>query len=152
MRIEILSIAKQERGGYEVIFKEFAKMIGRYAKIEERELFTKEIAKAQALSKEASQKAYAKALTPHLAKGFSIVLHPSAKELDSYEFSKLLDGKMALSFFIGGAYGFDEAFIKRCNEAVSLGRLTMSHKVAKIVLYEQIYRALSIINNHPYHK
>ncbi len=152
MNIEIVSIAKREKSIYEPLYKEFEKMISRYAKIKDVELFPKEVAKAHTISSQASQKAYTNTLIPYLGGGFSITLHPNGKIIDSYEFSKLLDGKMSVKFFIGGAYGFDEEFLHRSNQVISLGKLTMSHKIAKAVLMEQIYRGLSILNNHPYHK
>jgi len=59
---------------------------------------------------------------------------------------------MSVKFFIGGAYGFEDEFLKQSNAVISLGKITMSHKIAKAVLLEQIYRAFSILSNHPYHK
>ena len=88
----------------------------------------------------------------YLSKSFNIILHPDGKIIDSYEFSKLLDDKIAIKFFIGGAYGFEKDFLNKGDVVISLGALTMSHKIAKVVLLEQIYRGFSILTNHPYHK
>ena len=60
--------------------------------------------------------------------------------------------KCPLNFFIGGAYGFEDDFLKKSDAVISLGKITMSHKIAKAVLLEQIYRGFSILTNHPYHK
>lgn len=60
--------------------------------------------------------------------------------------------KCRLNFFVGGAYGFEDSFLKKSNAVISLGKITMSHKIAKVVLLEQIYRGFSILSNHPYHK
>ena len=152
MNVEIISIAKREKSIYDPLYKELAKMIGRYAKIKDTELFPKEVAKAHTISPQASKKAYTNALIPYLSGGFCITLHPNGQIIDSYEFSKLLDGKMSIKFFIGGAYGFDEEFLRKSDKVISLSSLTMSHKIAKAVLFEQIYRGFSILNNHPYHK
>ena len=152
MNIEIISIAKKEKTLYEPLYKEFEKMIGRFAKIKQTELFPKEVAKAHTISPEASRKSYTKALKGCLSRSYNIILHPEGKTLDSYEFSKLLDGKIAVKFFIGGAYGFEQSFLEEGDIVVSLGKLTMSHKIAKAVLLEQIYRGFSILSNHPYHK
>ncbi len=127
-------------------------MIGRFGKVEDIELFPKEVAKAHTISPQASKQAYTKALQPYLSGGFRITLDPNGKIIDSYEFSKLLDGKISVKFFIGGAYGFEDDFLKQSDSVISLGKLTMSHKIAKAVLLEQIYRGFSILNNHPYHK
>jgi 23S rRNA (pseudouridine1915-N3)-methyltransferase len=79
-------------------------------------------------------------------------LDESGKVYDSIGFSNIFEKENEINFFIGGAYGFEDNFLKQCNEVVSLSKLTFSHKIAKIVLLEQIYRALSIVNKHPYHK
>jgi len=152
MRVEIFSIAKKEKTLYDPLYKELYKMSSRFAKIVDNEIFPKEVQKAHTISPNASQKAYTKVLEPYLDGGYSITLDPNGKIIDSYEFSKLLDGKMSVKFFIGGAYGFEDAFLRKSNTVISLGKLTMSHKIAKVVLLEQIYRGFSILNNHPYHK
>ena len=152
MNIEILSIAKKEKSIYDPLYKELSKMIGKFSDIKESELFPKEIAKAHTISAEASRASYTKLFEPYIGKDYCIVLHPDGKIIDSYEFSKLLNDKMSIKFFIGGAYGFEDAFVKKNNAVISLGKITMSHKIAKAVLLEQIYRGFSILNNHPYHK
>ena len=152
MKIEIISIAKKESSLYDPLYKELKKMISRFAKVEDIELFPKDVAKAHTISQDASQQAYTKALEPYLGKDYSVTLHPDGKLIDSFEFSKLLNDRMSVKFFIGGAYGFDDHFINKSDQVISLGKLTMSHKIAKAVLLEQIYRGFSILSNHPYHK
>jgi len=127
-------------------------MISRFAKIESIELFPKDVMRAHTISPEASQSSYTKVLEPYMGRDYTITLHPDGKIIDSYEFSKLLNDKMSIKFFIGGAYGFEENFIKKSDAVISLGKITMSHKIAKAVLLEQIYRGFSILSNHPYHK
>ena len=152
MNIDIVSIAKKERSTYDPLYKELTKMISRFAKVEDIELFNKDVTKAHTISPEASKMAYTKILEPHISKSFTVCLHPDGKLIDSYEFSKLLDGKIAMKFLIGGAYGFEDSVLKNSDAVISLGKVTMSHKIAKAVLLEQIYRGFSILSNHPYHK
>jgi len=152
MKIEIVSIAKKEKTIYDPLYKELSKMISRFAKVTDTEIFPKDVAKSHTISPEASQQAYSKALNPYISKDFCITLHPDGKLIDSFEFSKLLNDKMSIKFFIGGAYGFEDDFLKKSDVVISLGKLTMSHKIAKAVLLEQIYRGFSILSNHPYHK
>ena len=113
MKIDIISIAKKERSTYDPLYKEQQKMISRFAKVEEIELFPKDVAKSHTISPEASKQAYTRALEPYLGKGFCVSLHPDGKLIDSFEFSKLLNDKMSVKFFIGGAYGFEENFLKK---------------------------------------
>ena len=91
-------------------------------------------------------------MEPYFGKGYTIALHPDGKLIDSFEFSELLKDKVSIKFLIGGAYGFENEVLNKSNKVISLGKLTMSHKIAKIVLLEQIYRGFSILTNHPYHK
>jgi len=152
MNISIVTIAKKERSLYDPLYQEQMKMISRFAKVDDIELFPKEIVKAHTISPEASQAAYSKLLSPMLGKNYSIALHPDGKKMDSFAFSKLISDKISLQFFIGGAYGFEKSFVDQCDAAISLSEMTMSHKIAKAVLLEQIYRAYSLLANHPYHK
>ncbi|MDD2904912.1 MAG: 23S rRNA (pseudouridine(1915)-N(3))-methyltransferase RlmH [Sulfurimonas sp.] len=152
MKIDIVSIAKKEKSIYDPLYKDLMKMISRFAKIEDIELFPKDVAKSHTISPEASKQAYTKVLEPYLGSDYSITLHPDGKLIDSFDFSKLLNDRMSVKFFIGGAYGFEDAFLKKSDTVISLGNITMSHKIAKAVLLEQIYRGFSILSNHPYHK
>ena len=152
MKIDIISIAKKEKSIYDPLYKDLTKMISRFAKIEDIELFPKDVAKSHTISPKASQQAYTRALESYTGRDYCITLHPDGKLIDSFEFSKLLNDKMSIKFFIGGAYGFEDDFLKKSDKVISLGKLTMSHKIAKAVLLEQIYRGFSILSNHPYHK
>ncbi|UCM99294.1 23S rRNA (pseudouridine(1915)-N(3))-methyltransferase RlmH [Sulfurimonas sp. SWIR-19] len=152
MNIEIVSIAKREKTLYDPLYKELTKMISRFATVKDTEIFSKDVTKAHTISPEVAQKAYTKALEAYIGKDFCITLHPDGKPVDSFEFSKLLNDKMSVKFFIGGAYGFEKDFLDQSNAVISLGKITMSHKIAKVVLLEQIYRGFAILSNHPYHK
>ena len=152
MKVAIISIAKKERSIYDPLYKELLKMSSRFAKIEDIELFPKDVAKAHTIDAESAQAAYSKILTPYISNSYTIALHPDGKLIDSFKFSKLLSDKISVKFFIGGAYGFEDTFLKQCDQIISLGPLTMSHKIAKAVLFEQIYRGFSILSHHPYHK
>jgi len=70
VNIDIVSIAKKERSTYDPLAKELTKMISRFAKIQDVELFNKDVAKAHTISPEASQQAYTRALEPYISKRF----------------------------------------------------------------------------------
>jgi 23S rRNA (pseudouridine1915-N3)-methyltransferase len=79
------------------------------------------------------------------------------KGFTSEQFAGLLRGLMErgtkeVVFLIGGADGFGPGWRERCDTILSLSPLTFSHRLARLVLMEQVYRALSIINNTPYHR
>ncbi len=152
MKIKVCSIDKKgKKELYEPLLEHYKKIAKPFAKLETVDIFNNSIAKAQDLSPKAAQEAYEKAFLPYL-KGYTVVLDPEGVEVDSFEFSNLLRKNGNITFFIGGAYGFGYNFKKKCDISVSFGRITMSHKIVKVLLMEQIYRGLTIINNHPYHK
>ncbi len=150
--ISIYTIEKNSKDEFEIILKNYEKMINRFSKIKNHSIFSNKISQAQNQSSKIAQNSYTQAFLPYLKNSFNIALHPNSKEVDSFLFAKIISSHSNINFFIGGAFGFEKEFLKKCNDTISLSKLTMSHKIAKIVLYEQIYRAFTIINNHPYHK
>ena len=153
MKINIIIIDKKGKDVlYSGLIDHYKKIAKPFAKVEVIEVFDKEISKAHDISATAAQNAYTKALEKYMINGINIALNPSSKEVDSYDFAKLLKDRIQVNLFIGGAYGFERGFLDKCNKAISFGKITLSHKLVKIVLLEQIFRGLSINNNHPYHK
>ena len=56
------------------------------------------------------------------------------------------------AFIIGGADGIDEELKQRADAMIRLSSLTLPHAMARLVLCEQLYRAVSVVKNHPYHR
>ncbi|MGC0371510.1 MAG: hypothetical protein DGJ47_000199 [Rickettsiaceae bacterium] len=85
-----------------------------------------------------------------------VILDRLGKQFSSEEFSDLISQQMMvggnIDFVIGGAYGLDELIYKAKNVRLCLSKMTFPHQIAKILLLEQLYRAQTIIQNHPYHK
>ena len=153
MKINVIIIDKKGKEKlYTGLIEHYIKIAKPFANVEVIEVFDKQIAKAHDISPEAAQKSYSKVLEKYMSNGINIALDPSSKEVDSYEFANLLKDSTTVNFYIGGAYGFERAFLNKCNTAVSFGKITLSHKLVKVVLLEQIFRGLTINNNHPYHK
>ncbi len=151
MKINVYCIEKNRSDDFSKLIQNYKKMIQKYAQIEEITVFNKKIASAQNRDAIIAKESYTEAFIPFM-NGYNIALDPNGRQMDSFEFSKNFDTIASLNFFIAGAYGFDEQFLKKCNKVISLSKMTFSHKIAKVVLFEQLFRALSIINNHPYHK
>lgn len=85
-----------------------------------------------------------------------VLLDEKGKEFSSMEFARYMEKKMQsvprrLVFVIGGPYGFSEAVYKAASEKISLSRMTFSHQMIRLVFVEQVYRAMTILNNEPYH-
>lgn len=88
--------------------------------------------------------------------GTKILLDPAGKSLDSVQFSRLI-GKAEqeardLVFLIGGASGLPAAWRDRDGMKLSLSAMTFPHELARVMLAEQIYRALATLRGHPYPK
>lgn len=88
---------------------------------------------------------------------YVILLDIDGKQRSSVEFSQRLDalalaGKSDLAFVIGGSDGVSDAVRRRSNETLSFGRITLPHNLARVVLLEQVYRAMKISRGEPYHK
>ena len=78
------------------------------------------------------------------------------KEYTSMEFSKYIEKKMLtvpkrLVFIIGGPYGFSDDVKQRASEKISLSKMTFSHEMIRMIFTEQLYRAMTIMRNEPYH-
>jgi|Deesub1362B_J571_1020462.scaffolds.fasta_scaffold01722_11 23S rRNA (pseudouridine1915-N3)-methyltransferase len=97
------------------------------------------------------------ALENYLQDNYIICLTEKGEEMTSFEFAKFLE-KLSISslkeiaFIIGGYAGLDERIIKRANFLLSLSKMTFPHELSRIILLEQIYRALSIIRGRKYAK
>lgn len=90
-------------------------------------------------------------------RGFIILLDRCKQEVSSEELSNMLDtlksaGTSEVSFVIGGSNGVSEEFKRQANKCVSFGKITFPHQLFRVVLLEQIYRALTISAGLPYHK
>jgi 23S rRNA (pseudouridine1915-N3)-methyltransferase len=85
-------------------------------------------------------------------RAFVSLLASDGKEFDSIEFSRFLEERRQsgrdLCFVVGGPRGLD---LESCDMRLSLGRMTLPHQLARVVLLEQLYRANKIIAGEPYH-
>lgn len=88
-------------------------------------------------------------------KTYIVALDPRGKELTSEEFAAWLSNReqdsRPLAFLIGGHLGLDEATLNLAQERLALSRLTLTHELSRLILLEQLYRAMTIKTGHPYH-
>ena len=86
-----------------------------------------------------------------------VVLDESGENHSSRELAKWLEKSLAggspeISFVVGGYWGIPEEIKKKADKLLSLSRMTFPHEIARVLLLEQVYRAISINKNLPYHK
>ncbi len=77
--------------------------------------------------------------------------HFSSREFSGYMAKHMLGGARRLIFVIGGAWGFSDEVYQRANTKLSLSRMTFSHQMVRLIFAEQLYRAMTILKNEPYH-
>jgi 23S rRNA (pseudouridine1915-N3)-methyltransferase len=89
------------------------------------------------------------------ARAFVAALTPQGREFTSEEFAAWLTRRelesRPLTFLIGGHWGLDEQTLAAAAERLALARLTLTHELSRVVLLEQLYRAMTIKCGHPYH-
>lgn len=85
-----------------------------------------------------------------------IALDEHGQECTTYHLAQKILGwhqeQQNISLLIGGPDGLDKTFLKNTRWTWSLSRLTLPHQLVRVIIAEQIYRAWSIISNHPYHR
>jgi len=85
---------------------------------------------------------------------FNVLLDEKGKHLTTIKFSQLVfeSSHKKINFFIGNTDGFTEILKKKGDLLLSISPMTLTHSFATIILLEQLYRAITIKTNHPYHK
>ncbi|NNE62948.1 MAG: 23S rRNA (pseudouridine(1915)-N(3))-methyltransferase RlmH [Gammaproteobacteria bacterium] len=91
-----------------------------------------------------------------LLPGLRLALDEKGRQWSSLDWSNQLQNWMQdyprVNIIIGGPDGLSDALLADCHQRVSFGRMTMPHALVRVVLVEQIYRAWSICQGHPYHR
>jgi 23S rRNA (pseudouridine1915-N3)-methyltransferase len=142
MLIKIIAVGRIKDRGLQAKIEELAKWISPFAKLEMIEIRDSDVEKEGA----AILKALAK------DKAFVFALSEEGGELSSEEFSRKLAGiDRRIIFVIGGPFGLAEAVKKRADFLFSLSKMTFTHEMARLFLFEQIYRAIDIARGGKYH-
>jgi len=144
VKIKIAWIGKTKQPAIAALTEEYLKRISRYAPVEGVTVRDE----ADLLAKFGGAKG---AATSTL-----VLMDSRGKELSSEQFAKFLGdcqdrNPRRLVFAIGGADGFTDAARSAARNLISLGKMTLAHELARVVLLEQVYRAFTIRKGHPYH-
>ncbi len=138
MRILFVAEGKLKDRGLRQLVDDYLSRIRRYARCDEIEL------------KDSS--GFERAIPPD---AILVALEVDGEQLSSTAFAERVgrwttQGKGVLAFAIGGAEGLPEAFSRRAAHRLSLSRMTLPHRLARLLLAEQLYRAFSIQRGEPY--
>ena len=147
MKITVLWIGKTKEPAIGALTDEYLKRISRYASVEGMAV-RDEAALLQMSVRAGSGK--------QTRKSTLVLLDSRGKELSSEQFAQFLGGyqernPLPIVFAIGGADGFSDATRAAAQHVISLGKMTLAHELARVVLLEQLYRAFTILQGHPYH-
>jgi 23S rRNA (pseudouridine1915-N3)-methyltransferase len=145
VKIKIAWIGKTKEPAITSVTEEYLKRISRYAQVE-----------GVVVRDEADVIAKFGGSAKGAAKSTLVLMDSRGKEYSSEQFAKFLGdyqdrNPLALVFAIGGADGFSADARAFAQSVISLGKMTMAHELARVVLLEQVYRAFTILKGHPYH-
>ena len=141
MKITIAWIGKSSGAAIQSLTNEYLKRLSRYVEVEGTTLKDE-----PALLR----------LTTQRPKCTLVLLDSRGKQLSSEEFARFLGehrdrGGPPLLFAVGPADGFSAETSRKAAIVLSLGKMTLAHELARIVLFEQLYRGFTILKGHPYH-
>ncbi|HEX3821760.1 MAG TPA: 23S rRNA (pseudouridine(1915)-N(3))-methyltransferase RlmH [Candidatus Sulfotelmatobacter sp.] len=145
MKIKIAWIGKTKEAAVQSLTDEYLKRISRFAQVEGIGL------RDEGALLEVSGRSGKSA-----AKSTLVLMDSRGKEFSSETFAKFIGDyqdrtPLPLMFAIGGADGFSDETRRSAQHVISLGKMTLPHELARVVLLEQIYRAFTILKGHPYH-
>ena len=159
MEINIISVGKIKEDYFKKAIEEYEKRLKAYCRVNFIEL--KDESEGKNLSDKdidiILDKEGKRILEKIKERSFIIVLDILGRSIDSVEFSKkindiMLDGISSIDFIIGGSFGISQEVKDKANYSLSFSKFSFPHKLMKVILMEQIYRAFTIINNKTYHK
>ena len=153
MEIKLIVVGKTKSSELVRLINEYVKRINFYKKF-------KIIVVNSLKSKKNSEKEIKKIEGENVLKSVKkneliFLLDENGKSFNSRKFADFLSNKFktnkSIVFVVGGAYGFSNEIKQKSNEIISLSEMTFSHQIIRLFCTEQVYRALTILNNLPYH-
>lgn len=154
-KIKIVCVGKINEVGLKHLETQYLKRMSQFAKVTLQEL--KEIPYSEKHDLDRVKLKEAELISNHISKdSVVILLDVLGVERNSNDFANFINRLAGLGdeliFVLGGSLGVHESLKHRTNHIISLSKLTFSHKLARILLLEQLFRTGSIINDTPYHK
>jgi 23S rRNA (pseudouridine1915-N3)-methyltransferase len=149
VKIKVAWIGKTKEPAIEALTEEYLKRISRFAEV--AGVVLKDEAAILSLANGEPQQKRSRNKERHKL----VLLDSRGQQFSSEELAKFLEREQVnaipLLFAIGGSDGFSEEMQRHAGFTLSLGKMTLPHELARVVLVEQLYRAFTILKNHPYH-
>ncbi|WP_137718883.1 23S rRNA (pseudouridine(1915)-N(3))-methyltransferase RlmH [Methylobacillus flagellatus] len=154
MKLRIISVGHKMPDWVETACQEYLKRMPREASVEIVEI--KPDKRAAGKNSEVVQEAEAKRILEAVGRDLLVVLDERGQEVTTLQlaerFSGWLSGGRDVALVVGGADGLHASLKQQASWLWSLSRLTLPHGMVRVLLTEQLYRAWSVINHHPYHR
>ena len=156
MNIKIIAVGKIKENAFKLAIDEYVKRLSGYCSLSIVEVPAQSIMDDTLADKYLDEEAE-KILANIKKNSYLITLEIEGKSLTSVEFADKLkslsnDGVNEIIFIIGGANGLSEKIKKLSDFKLSFSKMTFPHRLARVMLVEQLYRAMKILSNEPYHK
>jgi 23S rRNA (pseudouridine1915-N3)-methyltransferase len=153
MEIKLIVVGKTKSSELVRLINEYVKRINFYKKFKIIEVNS---LKSKKNSEKEIKKFEGEKILINIKKNELIfLLDENGKSFNSRKFADFLSNKFktnkSIVFVVGGANGFSNEIKQKSNEIISLSEMTFSHQIIRLFFTEQIYRAFTILNNHPYH-
>lgn len=159
MNIKIVCVGKLKEKYFKDAIAEYQKRLSRFAKVTIVQVPDEKAPEkfSEAEDEKVKEIEGQRILSKIKDKEYVYVTAIKGKQRSSEEFAKEIQdlgtyGHSDITFVIGGSLGTSDAVNKRADDLISFGKLTMPHKLMRVVLIEQIYRAFMINSGSPYHK
>ncbi len=159
MNVKILCVGKIKEKFYKDAVDEYVKRLSKYCSCTITEVSDEKTAEnASATEIDIVKDKEGERILKHISdRDYVIALAILGKQLDSVAFSNFIEdlgiqGKSSLVFIIGGSLGLSDSVLKRADYQISFSKMTFPHQLMRVILSEQIYRAMRIMKNEPYHK
>ena len=155
MKIVLLVVGKTTESYFIQGIDEYSKRLAHYVPFELTVI--PELRNTKSLSTDQQKEREADLILKALQPGdYMVLLDEHGREFTSLQFASYLEKKMAniakrLIFVVGGPYGFSNRVYQAAQEKISLSKMTYSHQMIRLIFTEQLYRAMTILNNEPYH-
>lgn len=155
MKVKFICIGKTGKTFLEEGENEYLKRLKHYIPVERVEI--SDLKNQKKLSFEQVKELEGKEILAKLQSGdILILLDERGKTYSSIEFANFLQqrfnsGGKALAFVVGGAYGFSDEVYASAHGMISLSTMTFSHQMVRMIFFEQLYRAMTILKGEPYH-
>ena len=155
MKISLLVIGKTDAGYFVDAIREYENRLGHYIPFEMQVI--PDIKNSKNLTEDQQKDKEGELILKNLQAGdYVVLLDERGKEFSSLQFATYIEKKThtvakRLVFIIGGPYGFAEMIYNKASEKISLSKMTFSHQMIRLIFVEQLYRAMTILNNEPYH-